>query len=405
MPRHALRLIAYGYRFGASLELGRIGGLSRWLRRPLMQAPHGVKKPALHLSHRTEVLRVRRGRRDQFSDVRGAATSGDGSTMPAGGRLVHLARTRQRYSGESLQYAKNALQEHRELPLLPDADGEQARLEASVLEKLGWPNGPTVFPMGLIGTYVSPEDSTVVLEGGPPSGVPDDTSMPLQVLDKLLPHAHPDDETRGVAGLRVAGIKGSDLQLRRVGTNASVTLRGATGTDWRQLLADHEQELIDRGATSLWTEPTTTVHEHDTGDSWSDRLAWLGSPILRRVALFESASAAFHMTSWTNLDTWIFELELYRYRPFEHDALVEHLTDDVWGLPLKVSERRCRCAEASNDLYTPSCTINLDDRITDRGTMQLRFVPPSEGFRDREAAVAERRRRLRSWPSWKAREQ
>ncbi|MDN5856686.1 MAG: hypothetical protein L0K86_28385, partial [Actinomycetia bacterium] len=68
--------------------------------------------------------------------------------------------------------------------------------------------------MGLIGTYVSPEDSTVVLEGGPPSGVPDDTSMPLQVLDKLLPHAQPDDETRGVAGLRVAGIKGSDLQLR-----------------------------------------------------------------------------------------------------------------------------------------------------------------------------------------------
>lgn len=38
--------------------------------------------------------------------------------MTAGGRLTRLARTRSHYSGEPVQYASEALRNHRHLPLL-----------------------------------------------------------------------------------------------------------------------------------------------------------------------------------------------------------------------------------------------------------------------------------------------
>jgi len=71
-------------------------------------------------------------------------------------------------------------------------------------------------------------------------------------------------------------------------------------------------------------------------------LAWLGSGLLRRIALFHSkASAAYSVRSWISDHEWKFELSMRRDVPFDHHRFVERLIDPAWGLPAAVSHSHC----------------------------------------------------------------
>ncbi|WP_159047605.1 hypothetical protein [Streptomyces sp. WM6378] len=201
-------------------------------------------------------------------------------------------------------------------------------------------------------------------------------------LDQLLPSAEPGIQVNGVVGLRVVGINGPDLHLTLAGSECHLVLRGIPGTDWAEELHERWLRYEKAEAPPLWQNPKLTAFENshirDYPETWAAErgLDWLGSALLRRVAIFQTSSTAYSTRSWITGDEWIFELDTVRGIKLEHDAFLRRLMDPVWGLPLRIEYQHCSCnpeQELGDSTYTLQCTYNLGHRSMASGSLQLRF--------------------------------
>lgn len=315
---------------------------------------------------------------DRLSSGQGQQRSGTDQTMAAGGRLTHLARTRGRYSGEPFQYASEALRTHRHAPLLPDARGEQAVLEAQVMKELGRGGEWWAHPMGISGVRLEAGCTVVLLDSH--SGSRPGRAFPMSEysLTHLLPCAEPGVQVGGVMCLRVAKIHHADLHLRLVCTDTRLVLRGVPGTHWSELLEQRWRNLERSGFVPLWLDAAPSPYELEDERQFASLvqderdLAWLGSGLLRRIAMFQSFSTAYSTRSWINADEWIFELDTHRDVPLAHDAFLASLTENNWGIPMRIARRYCNCGVSGRGGY--QCTFYLEHRHPDvPGTMQIRF--------------------------------
>ncbi|MFH9064337.1 hypothetical protein ACH4GM_24410 [Streptomyces coeruleorubidus] len=300
--------------------------------------------------------------------------------MTMGGRLTKLARTRQMYTGEPFQVTRNTMQGGDNRRPIPGATGAQAHLEAEVLAKLGTGGQWWSHPLGVARVRPASDWALVQLDGHTPFSNGTLYPRSAHALDRLLPSAEPDVQVYGVIGLRVAGTEGADLHLTLSGGSSRVILRGVTGTRWEELLDERWHRYEEAGSLPLWQSPTLTDHEEaDVNSEWwrAERdLDWLGSALLRRIAIFHTSSSAYSTRSWITGDEWIFELDTVIDVQPGHDDFLKRLMDPVWGPALRIDRYHCSCDEPRDPgdrLYLRQCTYHLTHRELPLGGLQLRF--------------------------------
>ncbi|WP_143663885.1 hypothetical protein [Streptomyces sp. rh34] len=302
--------------------------------------------------------------------------------MSAGGRLSTLARTRITYTGEPYQFALETLKGTHDLPPLPDVTGEQALLESQVMANLSDGGTWSAHPVGISGVRLSWDnpimvhlDSHVELSRG------ENYPVAWHAGDRLLPYVGGGGEVGGVAGLRIAAIRGNDLHLTLASADSRLILRGITGTRWSDYLDERRRDLAVGHAAPLWDSPELTDFEWQDKQSYprtrgaEEDVAPLGSGLLRRVALFHTSNSAYSSRSWTTGSDWIFELDTRRDVRLDHDTLLGKLPAPVWGLPLRVVEHHCTCDDPplTSDRYMRQCTYELVHDDVPGCALQFRF--------------------------------
>ncbi|MEU5001534.1 hypothetical protein [Streptomyces sp. NPDC021622] len=302
--------------------------------------------------------------------------------MSAGGRLSNLVRTRITYTGEPYQFALDALKNASSRTPLPDSSGDQALLESQVLSKLGDGGSWSAHPVGVANVRLSP-GKPIVVHLDPHVELSDGEDYPVawHAMDRLLPYSEPGVQVNGVLGLRIAAIRGSDLHLTLAETGSRLIIRGVPGTTWKDYLDERWESLGRAHAPALWRsrffsdEERQDEQRHPLVRGTERDIAWIGAGLLRRIALFHTASTAYSTRSWITGEDWIFELDTRRDVRLDHDTLLARITDPFWGLPLKVVEHHCTCNDPplTSDRYMRQCTYELAHREGSRCGIQLRF--------------------------------
>lgn len=302
--------------------------------------------------------------------------------MPSGRRLSNLTRTRCVYTGEPYQFALKELRKPGKPRPVPDDASPQALLESQVLSKLGDGGAWSAHPLGIAHVRVRSDEPIVVhLDSHVELAQGDNYPMAFHALDRLLPYAEPGVQVNGVPGLRIAAIRGNSLHLTLVNTNSRLILRGIPGTSWNEFLDERWKSLDADGYPPLWKSPRLTTHERDDADSYrlvrqtELDMQWLGSGLLRRVALFHTSSSAYSTRSWITDDEWIFELDTRSDVRLDHDTLLSRLAAPGWGLSLRLSSHHCTCDDPPlpDSQYIRQCTYHL---VNSQGLpcgMQIRF--------------------------------
>jgi hypothetical protein len=261
-------------------------------------------------------------------------------------------------------------------------------------------------PVGISRVRTSPGEGVVVYLDGHtelPDGQP--LAMSSYAVALLLPSAQPGIQVDGAPGVRVEAIEGTDLHLTRVGGNSRLVLRGTPGTRWRQELSDRRRSLDSDGFPPLWQEPVLSTFERDhesryPGVTKRDRdFAWLGSGLLRRIALFCTSTSSYSTRSWLADGEWKFELDTRHDVQLDHKTLLELLRDSAWGLPLRINHSYCSCDDPphpNNRWYTRECIYHLVHAEGDPGGLQIRF-----SHRNKPGInVREKLKRLGADPKW-----
>lgn len=302
--------------------------------------------------------------------------------MAAGGRLKQLLRTRCLHTGESPRQLKGAGEEIDNRRPIPDAEGDQAVLESQVFSKLSDGGTWWAHPLGIAKVRLSRREPVFVhLDSHTELSQGEKYPMSSHALDRILPFAEPGVQVNGVIGLRVAGIDGADLHLRLVNSESHLVIRGIPGTQWRDDLDARWESLQEDGYPPLWESPSQTIHENDDKKAHPGvrgtelDISWLGSGLLRRVALFHTISSAYSTRSWITGDEWIFELDTRHDVRLDHDRLLSRLTDPIWGLPLRIGDHHCSCDDPplTNARYMRQCTYHLEHTGNQPCGLQFRF--------------------------------
>ncbi|WP_405988370.1 hypothetical protein [Streptomyces sp. NBC_00986] len=253
------------------------------------------------------------------------------------------------YTGESWQHAQRALSR---LPSgagpLPSAQAlAQERLDARVLlGLLESRNVYTRFPLGI--TAVHPERTRVTL-------CVESEERAAEILFNLLPAYPPGSEVYGVPGLRIVRRSQTGIELRVLGASARLRLTGLPSTVWRSAESRMLDEWLDgvqhcwRSSPRGWTE---AEREHQS--MWVDgdgrfvrvqrRGAWLGSGLLRRIALLHTVANTFLVDGYRGAAFDAARLvlrcsQLPDQGPGPHH-IISALLDPVFGLPLELTRFR-----------------------------------------------------------------
>ncbi|MEU7642503.1 hypothetical protein AB0C11_41995 [Streptomyces sp. NPDC039016] len=164
-----------------------------------------------------------------------------------------------------------------------------------------------------------------------------------------------------------------------MGTKSCVILRGVAGTNWKEELEKQWEKFSKyQEMVPLWQAPTLTDPEKSDLESlpehWDrkNNLAWIGSGILRRLALLHTSVNSCTVSAWITGDEWIFELDGAPRVPLNHDLFIHRLSDPTWGLGLKVDSHYCYCHSPEyGNMY--QCTYYLHPDHNGSGTLQFRF--------------------------------
>ncbi|MFF4346341.1 hypothetical protein [Streptomyces sp. NPDC001530] len=260
--------------------------------------------------------------------------------------------------------------------------------------------------MGIASVRLSPRKPTVIyLDSHVGLSQGKNYPMTWHALDRLLPYAEPGVQVNGVIGLRISAIRGNDLHLTLAETESHLIIRGIAEPGWGDYLDDRWESLAKEGYPPLWRSPTLTDHERQDEQSHTSvrgtekDIAWLGSGLLRRIALFHTSSSAYSTRSWITGDEWIFELDTRYEVRLDHDTLLSRLTDPVWGLPLRISEYHCTCDDLplESDRYMRQCTYELAHSADLPCGLQLRFRWGRAAYGDE---AREQLERLGADPNW-----
>ncbi|MEU6404528.1 hypothetical protein [Streptomyces sp. NPDC046985] len=210
-----------------------------------------------------------------------------------------------RYTGESVQQARRAIDllEPGAALVPPAASGAQQYLEARVLVSLlEFRNCYTRYPLGIAAVYPEPDGIALRVES---------EERAAEILLNLLPTYVSDDEVHGVPGLRITQRDRTAVELRVLGTHTRLRLTGLPATLWRNAVARMIDRWIDpdptllcwQSSSSAWTDAERAHHARweDVNDEFTQvqkRGAWLGSGLLRRVALLHTVSNTFFVDGY-----------------------------------------------------------------------------------------------------------
>lgn len=331
--------------------------------------------------------------------------------MSTHGFSKHNARRYRDYTGDSYQYAREVLPAWRELDPLPAASGPQALLESQVMQHINTGGSWWTHPLGIAGTRITGTGLLVFLDRHTELSTKQAYPMSAFAAENLLPVAQIGSQVFGAIGLRVHVRSATDLVVTSADGDGEVVLRAARvevpdeRSDWARTLIRRSAEIADDTAfVSLWQQPRITAHEEEDLARYARvrqderSMAWIGSALLRRIALFATASSAYSTKSWINPGEWIFDLWVDSYADGNHEALLNQLTAERWGLPLTVTKDVCACARAAaggRDSY--QCVFWLKHEGGLPGAIQLRFTRSSLPDRD---PMRERFQRLGSDRKW-----
>lgn len=310
--------------------------------------------------------------------------------MSHGSILSQQARYRSRCTGNGHQAEHQFLSATRPATPITDAVGDQAVLEAALLERIDGIFDYCAHPTGIHSIHPRPDHLTVRLD---PYLGRTDRPLPLHSIAMLLPTRYvgtkEDPEgPGGVTGLRLTGVDDRGLHLGRIGTTASATLIGPTAAQWRAYLAEHRAWCADHHLEPLWESPGLSEEEaryRAASPLWHKTMAesaWLSSGLLRRIGLLHTVTFPYSVRYWYDGVDWKFALKYEHGVPVGHDALVQHLIDPAWGLPLRIARRHCECRSCDCDAGRERmCRIELAPREEGReGGLQLRFHTDEQGY-------------------------
>ncbi|MFD3441091.1 hypothetical protein ACFWU3_26685 [Streptomyces sp. NPDC058685] len=136
----------------------------------------------------------------------------------------------------------------------------------------------------------------------------DSCARAAEILFGLLPlHSGcADDQVYGIPGLRITSRTRTGIELSRPGPDGRLRLTGLPASAWRQAEEDCLEQLVDRTKMLLcWRSSprARTPKEQELEDHLRTSTAvmartwkagtWLGSGLLRRLALFHTRSTAY----------------------------------------------------------------------------------------------------------------
>jgi hypothetical protein len=217
-------------------------------------------------------------------------------------------------------------------PVIPQATGDQMRLESAIWEVIAARSGVH----GYIGdlTAAIPRANTVVLR------------LPLHRVEELLPVENEFGDVCGVPGLRVGRHDGSKLILRLAGSDAHVYVSGIAAGEWRSFLDERRSESADQ---TIWLRSTRSMEPAET-DAWEpngwsirDYSPSVPSMLLRRPALFANTAGPAPMNSWRS-NGWFIELVQPASAWRSHDRVIDALANPASGLPIELESFNCTCA-------------------------------------------------------------
>ncbi|MEU4496996.1 hypothetical protein AB0F96_27025 [Streptomyces sp. NPDC023998] len=267
---------------------------------------------------------------------------------------------------------------------IPDTSGDQALLEASLLERLGGTFDYCAHPVGIASIDPGPDRITVRID--PLMGLRQ-SPLALHSLAMLLPTRYVGvesnlDEPGGIMGLRIAGLDDQGLYLSMAGTTAAATLTGPTAVQWSTYLATHRAWCSENHLQPLWdtprlhpderaftaSAPSLTRHRSET--------AWVGSGLLRRIALLHTATHPYRVGYWNDGSAWKLDISYAYGARGSHDVFVKQLLHPRWGLPLAIEHAYCECADGIADADPASermCSLRLASHGDRRGGIDFRF--------------------------------
>lgn len=263
----------------------------------------------------------------------------------------HVALLRRLYTGKTVQQSRRAIAA---LPPdaapIPDAVWQgQQRLESLVLlGLLEYRQIYTRYPLGI--AAVQPESDGISLRV-------ENEERAVEILFNLLPTYAAGQEVHGVPGLRIVRRNRTAVELCVLGEPTSLRLTGLPARIWRSAegrtldrwIDPNSMQLCWRSSPRAWTMPEYERHAQgeDESDSFMLRRqhgTWLGSGLLRRVALFHTVSNTFLLDGYQGDALRGTRLLLRFSQVREHGPgphnIVAALMHPVFGLPLHLKRFR-----------------------------------------------------------------
>lgn len=268
--------------------------------------------------------------------------------MPADEQSVQsFALRRRQYTGETFQQARRAIEglTTGASPIPTPQSPAQERLEARVfLNLLEYRNLYTRYPLGIEAVQPAPDGIALRVES---------VEQAAEILFALLPAHAPGEGVHGVPGLRIVKRLHSAIDLQVLDQPARLRLRGLPSSLWRRAEEIMLTNWIDPGAMQLClrTAPKTwTSAEREHMTMWEDdsdpfirrclRGGWLGSALLRRVALLHTVANTYFVDGYrgSGLDAmrWVMRSShAPQYGPGAQ-RLVAALLYPGYGVPLRL---------------------------------------------------------------------
>ncbi|MCF6472384.1 hypothetical protein FAF44_28905 [Nonomuraea sp. MG754425] len=317
---------------------------------------------------------------EELGDAQGPRSARLRSALPLD-FVARLGRERVAYTGESFADARRAITSNPESPIPAAASGNQEILESQILLHLPGRHDYYTHPAGI--SQIQPSANRIIVNLDQLPLAERKLELAAYTLDCILPVDRGSCHEMAIPGLRVIDISEEGAHFTLAGTSAEVILAGPTPDEWRALLEAHKAACLDSGGRPLWngSQVELAAIEADQLDHHAGRVtsshdaAWIGSGLLRRVALFHTTASPYSIRYWDNSNEWAFELDHHLDSPMDHDSFIKKLTDSSFGIPLKIILIECSCRSCHcDDHYDRQCRLILEHQDKARpGTLQLRF--------------------------------
>ncbi|MFI0742429.1 hypothetical protein ACH4PU_30785 [Streptomyces sp. NPDC021100] len=254
-------------------------------------------------------------------------------------------------------------------PVIPEPSLEQQVFEAEFLSAIGGPYDWYAHPLGIASAHSTADGLHLCL---------DPVAFPTMLVEQVLPFLTSDDETYGLAGLRVITADGH-VVLRQAGTGAAIHLDNITPDQFAATARKWHQEWGVPHDEALWQGPlgrrlpqeADFINGHRVHFGRLQETAWIGSGLLRRIAMLHNATDAYSVHVRRKHSTqWVVRLERRGVGWCDHDQLRDHLLDPDHGFGLRLKGAHC-----NGRIPGVMCTLDLTDATGQRpGTLQVRLL-------------------------------